>query len=88
MPLVRILNVKPIREFLVELTLTNGEIVQRDLGPHLKGPMFELIRSDEERFRAVRAEDGSLVWPGGIDLCPDVVIWGGMPPADATTCAA
>ena len=88
MALVRITSVKPLHEFRVEITLTSGEIVQRDLGPLLTGPVFELIRTDQEQFRQVRAEDGSLVWPGGIDLCPDVVIWGGMPPADTASCAA
>jgi len=29
-----------------------------------------------------------LVWPGGADLCPDVLIWGGLPPADAVFDAA
>ncbi len=88
MTLVRILGVKPLQEFQVELRLTNGEVVQRDLLHLLSGPVFEGIRSDEEMFRQVRAEGGSLVWPGGVDLCPDAVIWGGLPPADSASCAA
>lgn len=88
MPLVRIISVKPLGGFLVELTLTTGEIVQRDLLPLLSGPIFDPVRTNEEHFRQVRAEDGTLVWPGGADLCPDVVIWGGLPPADSTSCAA
>jgi hypothetical protein len=88
MALVRISNVKPLNEFHAEITLTTGEVVQRDLRPYLNGPVFDAIRTDEEQFRQVRAEDGSLVWPGGVDLCPDVVIWGGLPPADSATCAA
>lgn len=88
MALVRISNVKPLNEFHVEITLTTGEIVQRDLRPLLNGPVFDLIRTDEEQFRQIRAEDGSLVWPGGVDLCPDVVIWGGLPPVDSASCAA
>ena len=88
MALVRISEVKPLSEFHVEITLTTGEVVKRDLRPFLNGPVFESLRADEEQFRKVRAEGGSLVWPGEIDLCPDVVTWGGLPPADATSCAA
>lgn len=88
MAMMRISSVKPLSEFRVEITLTTGEVVQRDLFPLLLGPVFASIRSDEEEFRQVRAEDGSLVWPGGADLCPDVVIWGGLPPADSASYAA
>jgi hypothetical protein len=88
MALVRISKVKPLNEFQVEIILTTGEVVERDLRPLLNGPVFASIRTDEEQFRQVRAEDGSLVWPGDVDLCPDVVIWGGLPPADSASCAA
>ena len=88
MALVRISSVKPLDDFQIEITLTTGEIVRRDLGPLLKGPVFGSIRTDPAQFRQVRAEDGALVWPGGVDLCPDVVIWGGLPPVDSDSCAA
>jgi len=54
-----ILGVKPLQAFQVELRLTNGEVVQRDLLHLLSGPVFEGIRSDEEMFRQVRAEGGA-----------------------------
>jgi hypothetical protein len=76
------------RRLRVAIILTTGEVVHRDLGPYLNGPAFDLIRTDEERFREVRAEDGSLALPGGADLCPDVVVWGGLPPTDSASCAA
>jgi len=36
----------------------------------------------------MQVEVGTLVWPAGGDLCPDVLIWGGLPPADAASDAA
>lgn len=88
MALVRISDVKPLDGFLVALTLTTGEVVERDLDPLLSGPVFASIRANEGEFRHVRAEEGTLVWPSGADLCPDSVIWGGLPPADSDSCTA
>jgi hypothetical protein len=88
MPLIRIADVKTLDDFHVELTLTTGKVIQRDLRPLLTGPAFESVRSDPTEFRRVRAEDGTVVWPGGADLCPDVVIWGGLPPSDSCESAA
>ena len=88
MALIRIVAVKPVTGFVVHLRLTNGEEVERDLTRLLNGPVFDSIRTDEALFRQVQASEGTLVWPGGADLCPDMVIWGGLPPSDAVSCAA
>jgi len=88
MALIRIAKVKPLEGFNVELTLTTGEVIRRDLEPLLNGPVFEAIRNDAEQFRSMRAEGGAVVWPNGADVCPDAVIWGGLPPADSSSCAA
>jgi hypothetical protein len=83
MRLVRIREAKPLNDYRVLLTLTDGRVVERDLEPMLVGPVFAEIRNNGLRFREMRVEGGTLVWPTGADLCPDVIIWGGLPPADA-----
>ena len=88
MSLVRIQEAVPLEGFRVRLKLTDGREVERDLGGFLTGPVFAGIRGDLERFREFRVEGGTLVWPGGADLCPDVLIWGGLPPAEAVSDAA
>ena len=88
MALIRIAKARPLQSFEVELTLTTGDVIQRDLEPFLRGPVFDAIRNDERQFRLLRVEDGTVVWPNGADLCPDVLIWGGVPPADVSSCAA
>ena len=88
MSLLRIRSVTPMEGHRVRLILTDGRMIERDLLPFLIGPIFEGIRTDPTQFREARVEDGTLVWPNGADLCPDMVIWGGMPPADAATDAA
>jgi hypothetical protein len=88
MTLVRIQDAAPLEGFRVRLTLTDGRIVERDLEELLTGPAFAGLRSDPERFREFRVESGTLVWPSGADLCPDVLIWGGLPPAADASDAA
>ena len=88
MALIRISKVRALNRFEVELTLTTGDVIRRDLQPFLNGPVFDTIRNDEQQFRALRVEDGTVVWPNGADLCPDVLIWGGLPPADLSSSAA
>ncbi|MBM3785229.1 MAG: DUF2442 domain-containing protein [Acidobacteria bacterium] len=88
MTLVRILAEEPVSGFVVRLRLANGEEVDRDLTHRLNGPIFDSIRTDEARFRQVQALERTLVWPGGADLRPDAVIWGGLPPKDSALRAA
>ncbi len=88
MKLVRIREARPLAGYRVQVTLTDGRVVERDLEDLLVGPVFDEIRSDPARFREMRVEGGTLVWPTGADLCPDVLIWGGLPPADAASDAA
>jgi len=57
----------------------------RDIDDLLGGPVFEPIRSDEAMFGRVRVRRGTIVWPGGIDIDPDVLIWGDPAPADGHT---
>jgi hypothetical protein len=88
MSLVRIREAKPLDDHRVELRLTDGRVIERDLARLLAGPVFEEIRNVGARFKELRVENGTLVWPNGADLCPDVLIWDGLPPADAASNAA
>ena len=82
MALLRIRMVEALEGFKLRLTLTDGSTIQREVSHLLMGPVFEGIRSDPKLFAQVRAEGGTVVWPNGADLCPDVLIWGGAPPEE------
>ena len=88
MAFVRIQDVVPLEGYRLRLTLTDGSVIERDISALLDGPVFEPIRSDPVLFRAVRVEAGTVVWPNGADLCPDVLIWGGPPPKDTSSAPA
>ena len=79
--MVRIRGVEPIGGFRVRLFLTDGSNREVDLGPYLNGPVFEAIRTDPAVFVSVRvdAELGTIVWPNGADIDPDVLIHGRTP---------
>jgi len=85
MPLLRIKGVEPLGNFRLRLELTDGSVIEREVGSLLRGPVFDAIRSDAREFAKVRVEAGALVWPNGADLCPDMVIWNGLPPDDQTS---
>ncbi len=80
--LLRIREVKALGGFKLRLTLTDGSVIERDVSRLLAGPIFAPIRNDPAVFAQVRAEAGTVVWPNGADLCPDVLIWGGAPPEE------
>jgi hypothetical protein len=82
MALLRIHEVKAHEAFKLRLSLTDGSVIERDVSRLLVGPIFEPIRQDPALFAKVRVEGGTVVWPNGADLCPDVLIWGGAPPKD------
>ena len=79
--MLRVAAVHVLGGHRVLLDLTDGTRLERDIEPLLQGDVFAEIRSSEDAFAAVRVEGGTLVWPGGADLCPDMLIWGGMPAA-------
>jgi Protein of unknown function (DUF2442) len=76
----RVVGVTCLGGYTVRLTFTDGTRKDIDLGPYLKGPIFEPLR-DPVRFRevAVDPELGTIVWPNGADICPDVLYHGRTP---------
>jgi hypothetical protein len=79
--MLRIANVRALDGRLVELTLTDGSVVRRDLGGLLDGVgVFERISLDDTAFRAVFVDSGTLAWPGDIDIAPETLIWDGPDP--------
>jgi uncharacterized protein (DUF433 family) len=80
----RIATVTAIADKRLRLGLTDDTTIEREVGPLLNGPVFKEIRERPELFAQAEAEGGGVVWPNAADLCPDVLIWGGPPPADAT----
>ncbi|HEU4384191.1 MAG TPA: DUF2442 domain-containing protein [Anaeromyxobacteraceae bacterium] len=81
--MVRITSVRPLGGFQVELGFTDGSRRAVDLAPYLRGPVFQAIRDDPTVFQSVRVDPrlGTIVWPNGADLDPDVLFAGLEPTA-------
>lgn len=71
---LRIEKVLSVRGFTVKVRLTDGTERGLHLRPHMRGPMFEELLADPAKFKAVAVEAGTLSWPTGQDLCPDVLL--------------
>lgn len=83
--MLEIRDVAPLDGRTVRLTLSDGEIVVRDLTDLLNGPLFDRIAVDDDLFRGVTVHYGTLVWPGDIDIAPETLIWDGPTPGDEAT---
>jgi len=80
---IRIVSAEVENGCAVILTFTDGSKRLVDLRPYLAGPIFELIKADPSFFRslAVDPDLGTIVWPNGADIDPDVLYFGRTPAA-------
>jgi hypothetical protein len=71
-----ITQVEPLAEHWLRLTFGDGAVHEVDLAGLLQaGGVLASIRDDRDVFEAVTVdrEFGTIVWPGDIDLDPDVL---------------
>lgn len=72
----RVNEVQHVRNHILRLTFSNGEVAELDLGPSIRGRggVFTPLE-DVEYFAQVMVdpEARTLVWPNGVDLDPDVL---------------
>lgn len=71
---VRIRTVEALEGFVLRLGFDDGTEREIDLEAELWGPVFEPLR-DPQLFRQVRVDEelGTIVWPNGADMDPDVL---------------
>ena len=72
----RITDAKYIKDYIVELTFSNGSRSELDLRDKVVGRggvLAELGNIEYFRQVTVDTEAGTLVWPNGVDFCPDVL---------------
>lgn len=77
--LVRVQSVEPREGFKVAIRFTDGSSREVNLAPYLRGPIFEPIRNDPVLFGSMQVEEGTIAWPNGADIDPDVLYYGLSP---------
>ena len=72
----RVKQVRHLGDYRLELTFTDGTTGQLDFKERVvgRGGVFQPLE-DVSFFRQVQVdpEAGTLVWPNGVDFCPDVL---------------
>jgi hypothetical protein len=72
----RVKQVRHLEEYRLELSFTDGTTGVLDLKERIvgRGGVFTPFQ-DIEFFRQVKVgpEAGTIVWPNGVDFCPDVL---------------
>jgi len=73
-----ITHVEVLHDHVVQLRFADGIEKTVDLEPYLHGPVFAEIRTDPDAFAAINVDPdaGTIVWPNGSDLAPDVLYEG------------
>lgn len=73
--MIRVTEVEALDRFSLRLGFNDGSEQVVDLEDELWGPVFEPLKADPDLFRQVRVDEeiGTIVWPNGADMDPDVL---------------
>ena len=81
--LLDIIAVEPLPGRRLRLTLSNGQVVERDVSGLIWGPVFERIAASDDAFAEVTAANGTASWlADGADIAPETLIWNGPEPGE------
>jgi len=66
--------------YWLRLTLSNGDVVERDVQDLIRGGVFEPLRQRRDIFEAAFVDGSTVAWPGEVDIAPETLIWDGPEP--------
>ncbi|CAN5764011.1 DUF2442 domain-containing protein [soil metagenome] len=80
--MIRVRSVVPLEGHRLRVTFSDGTERVMDVERFLRGPVFEPVKRDRALFEAVAVDEdlGTVVWPNGADIDPDV-LYGRYEPA-------
>lgn len=73
--MVRVDRVTPVEGYRLRVGFSDGSERVIDVEPFLRGPIFQRVRNDRDFFESVEVDRqlGTIVWPNGADIDPDVL---------------
>ncbi len=66
----KIIKVKPLEDYKLELIFDNDIIKIKDMKPHLEKGVFAKLKQ-KEIFNSVKISFGTISWDEDIDMCAD-----------------
>jgi len=72
--LARVVGVEVLGEYVMRLTFSDGVVRELDFASTVTAGVLKVL-ADPKTFAAVSVDEetGTVTWPGGIDLDPDVL---------------
>jgi len=73
-------NAVEVLEGWLRLTLSNEDMVERDVQDLIRGSVFEPLWQRRDLFEAAFVDGSTVAWPGEVDIAPETLIWDGPEP--------
>ena len=70
--LLDVVKVQALEGYLLNLEFENGEQRRFDMSPYIDDRPFNRLKGTN-LFFAAKAEFGTVVWPGNIDIAPETL---------------
>lgn len=77
--LVRIRHASVVEDHIVRLDFEDDSVKNVDLKPLMRGPIFDEIIENQDLFHQMTIRGGTIAWPNGADIDPDVLYYGLVP---------
>jgi len=78
--MLQVKAVEVLEGYWLRLTLSNGDVVERNVQDLIRGAVFEPLRQRRELFEAAFVDGSTVAWPGEVDIAPETLIWDGPEP--------
>jgi hypothetical protein len=77
--LIRVRRVEIVEGLTVQVEFEDSTVRLLDLAPLMRGAIFDELLQNPELFNQVTVEHGTIAWPNGADIDPDVLYYGLTP---------
>ena len=77
--LIRVRRVEIVEGQTVQVEFEDSIVRLLDLAPLMRGAIFDELLQNPELFNQVTVEHGTIAWPNGADIDPDVLYYGLTP---------